>query len=268
MAVEAQIAAAGLDVSASGSLRLPLGHAATAGLALKLAKADLRTVASGTVPASLTARLDLADDTVTLTELSGRVAGADIGGRLAVGLSQPTTLDGDIRLGKADLPALIAATVGMPGKSGDGGSRPAEPFGGGLFAGSTGRIAVTAADTQLTPKLAARDLHGTVQVEPSKMTLDDFEGALAGGTISGRLVFQRGPDGLVADGRVQLRNVDMAALSPGDGRPLSGRLTLDATHRRQRAQPRRTDGIAARQRHLHGREYRRSRASTPAPSLR
>ena len=140
MAVEAKIAAAGLDVSASGSVRLPLGHAATAGLALKLAKADLRTVANGTVPASLTARLDLADDTVALTELSGQVAGADIGGRLAVGLSQPTTLDGDIRLSKADLPALVAATVGMPGKSGDGGSRPTEPFGGGLFAGSTGRV--------------------------------------------------------------------------------------------------------------------------------
>ena len=68
-----------------------------------------------------------------------------------------------------------------------------------------------------------------MQVEPSKITLDDFEGALAGGTLSGRLVFQRGTDGLTADARVQLRNVDMAALSPGDGRPLSGRLTLDAT---------------------------------------
>ena len=228
MAVEAQITAAGLDVSTTGSLRLPLGHTATAGLALKLAKADLRTVANGTVPASLSARLDLADDTVALTALSGQVAGATIGGRLAVGLSQPTTLDGDLRLGKADLPALIAATAGMPGKSGDGGTWPAEPFGGGLFARSTGRIVVTAADTQLTPKLAARDLHGTVQVEPSKVVLDGFEGALAGGTIAGRLAFQRGPDGLVADGRVQLRNVDMATVAPGDGRPLSGRLTLDA----------------------------------------
>ena len=228
MAVEAQITAAGLDVSTTGSLRLPLGHTATAGLALKLAKADLRTVANGTVPASLTARLDLADDTVALTALSGQVAGAAIGGRLAVGLSQPTTLDGDLRLGKADLPALIAATAGMPGKSGDGGTWPAEPFGSGLFARSTGRIVVTAADTQLTPKLAARDLHGTVQVEPSKVVLDGFEGALAGGTIAGRLAFQRGPDGLVAEGRVQLRNVDMATVAPGDGRPLSGRLSLDA----------------------------------------
>ena len=132
--------------------------------------------------------LDVSDRAVALTELSGQVAGTVIGGRLAVGLSQPTTLDGDIRLSKANLPALIAATVGMPGKRGEGGDGwPAEPFGGGLFAGSTGRVVVTSADTQLTPKLASRDLHGTVQVEPSKVTLDDFQGALAGGTIAGRL---------------------------------------------------------------------------------
>jgi tetratricopeptide (TPR) repeat protein len=233
MAVEARITAGGLDVSVGGSLRLPVGRAATAGLALKVAAADLRTlsggtVPGGTVPASLTARLDLADDTVTLSELAGRIAGADIGGRLAVGLSQPTTLDGDIRLGKADLPALIAAAVGIPGRSGDGAAWPAEPFGAGLFAGSTGRIAVAAVDTVLTPKLSVRDLHGILRIEPSKLTVDDLDGTLAGGTISGRLEFQHGPDGLVADSRVRLRNVEMAGLMPGDGRPLSGRLSLDA----------------------------------------
>ena len=228
MAVEAQITAAGLDASASGSLRLPLGRAAAAGLALKLVKADVRTVASGTVPASLTARVELADDTVTLTELAGKIAGADIGGRLAVGLSRPTTLDGDIRFSKADLPALVAATVGMPDRSGDGATWPTEPFGAGLFAGATGRIAVTSGNTALTSKLTARDLRGTLQIEPSKVTLDDFDGVLAGGTISGRLVFQRGPDGLLVSSRVRLENVEMGALLSGDGRPLSGRLTLDA----------------------------------------
>jgi hypothetical protein len=91
-------------------------------------------VPSGTVSSSLTARLDLTDDTVAFSRLAGQIAGADISGRLAVGLSQPTTLDGDIRLSKADVPALVAAAVGMPGKSGGAAAWPAEPFGGGLFA--------------------------------------------------------------------------------------------------------------------------------------
>ncbi len=231
MTVEARITAGGLDASTSGSLRLPLGHPAAAGQAVEVTKAELR-VPHGTVPASVKARLDLADDTVTVSALNGQIAGADITGRLAIGLSQPTTLDGDVRLSQADLPVLIAAAAGMPGGRGDGGTSggtwSAEPFGPGLFAGSTGRIAVTAANTSLTSRISVRDLRGTLQIGPSKVTLDDFDGALAGGTVSGRLVLQSGPDGVVADSRVRLRDVEMAALLPGNGQPLSGRLTLDA----------------------------------------
>jgi tetratricopeptide (TPR) repeat protein len=227
MTVEARITAGGLDASTSGSLRLPLGRPAAAGQAVEVAKAVLR-MPRGTAPASLKARLDLADDTVTLSALNGQIAGADITGRLAIGLSQPTILDGDFRLSQADLPALIAAAAGMPGGRGDGVTWSAEPFGAGLFAGSTGRIAVAAGNTVLTSRLSARDLHGTLQIEPSKVILNDFDGSLAGGTISGRLAFERGPDGLVANSRVRLHDVEMAALLPGDGQPLSGRLTLDA----------------------------------------
>jgi tetratricopeptide (TPR) repeat protein len=169
---------------------------------------------------------------VKFSALNGQIAGTDVAGHLAVGLSQPTTLDGDLRLGKADLPALIGAAAGMPdGNSGSGSSdadsRSAEPFGAGLFAGSTGRITVAAPEAVLTPKLSVRDLHGTLQIEPSKVVLEDVDGAVAGGTISGRLVLQSGPDGLVTEGRLGLRGVEMASVLPGDG--LSGRLTLEAT---------------------------------------
>jgi uncharacterized protein involved in outer membrane biogenesis/tetratricopeptide (TPR) repeat protein len=231
MTVDARITAGRLDVSASGSLRVPLGRAAAAGLSLTVANADLR-VPHGTVPASVRARVDLSDDTVKFSALNGQIAGADVTGRLAVGLSQPTTLDGDLLLGKADLPALIGAATGMPdGTSGsassDADSRAAEPFGAGLFAESTGRIAVAVADAVLTSKLSVRDLHATLQIEPSRVVLDDVDGALAGGTVSGRLVLQSGPDGLVTDGRLGLRGVEMVSMLPGDG--VSGRLTLEAT---------------------------------------
>ena len=225
MTVDGRITAGALDVSANGTLRLPIGRAATASVALAVAKADLRTP-GGTVPASLTARLELTDTAVALTGISGQVAGAEVSGRLAAGLARPMSLDGDLSLSRADLPALIAAVAGMPAGSG-GAANSAEPFGPGLFAGAAGKISVVAANAALTPQLSARDLRGTLDIAPAKVVLDDVAGALAGGTVSGRLALENGTAGLVADGRLELRDVDMAALLPGDG-TLSGRLSLEA----------------------------------------
>ncbi len=232
MTVEARMTAEGLDVSADGSLRLPLGRAIAANLALAVAKADLRT-ARGTVPAAGTAQVAVSDDTVAFTRLNGEIAGANVTGRLAVGLAQPATLDGDLRLSKADLPALMAAVAGMPdgsdaGSAGPGKSLPSEPFGPGLFAAATGRIAVAAANAALTPRLTVRDLHGSVEATPDKVVLRDFAGALAGGTVSGGLELRRGPGGVAAAGNLKLREVEMAALMPGDG-ALTGRLALETT---------------------------------------
>jgi uncharacterized protein involved in outer membrane biogenesis/tetratricopeptide (TPR) repeat protein len=223
MTVDGRITAGALDMSANGTLRLPFGRAATASLALAVAKARLRTQ-GGTVPALLTSRIELSDTAVALTGISGQVGGAEISGRLTAGLAQPTRLDGDLSLSRADLPALVAAVAGMPGS---GAANSAEPFGPGLLAGAVGKIAVVAADAALTPQLFAHDLHGTLDIAPAKVVLEDVAGTLAGGTVSGRLDLENGTAGLVADGRIELRDVDMAALLPGEG-ALSGRLSLEA----------------------------------------
>jgi uncharacterized protein involved in outer membrane biogenesis/tetratricopeptide (TPR) repeat protein len=226
MTVDGRITAGALDMSANGSLRLPFGRAATASLALAIVKADLRTQGDR-VPASLTAQVDLTDTAVAFTGISGKVAGAEVSGRLAAGLVRPMSLDGDLSLSRADFPALIAVVAGMPAAPSGGAANSAEPFGPGLFAGATGKISVVAANAVLTPQLSANDVRGTLSVTPAKVVLDDVAGALAGGTVSGRLALEKGTAGLVADGRVDLRDVDMTALLPGEG-ALSGRLSLDA----------------------------------------
>jgi uncharacterized protein involved in outer membrane biogenesis/tetratricopeptide (TPR) repeat protein len=227
MTVDGRIAAGGLDVSTEGTLRLPVGRAAIASLALAVAKADLRTPA-GAVPASVTARVELTETAAAFTGISGQIAGADVGGRLAAGLVRPMSLDGDLTLSRADLPALLAAVTGMRAAHSSDAANSAEPFGPGLFAGATGKISVAAANAALSPQLSARDLRATISIAPAKVVLDDVAGALAGGTASGRLVLENGTAGLVADGRLQLHDVDMAALLPGEG-ALSGRLSLEAT---------------------------------------
>ncbi len=224
MTVDGRITAGALDVSANGTLRLPFARAATASVALAVANADLRTQ-SGTVPASLASRIELTDTAVALTGISGRVAGAEVSGRLTAGLARPTSVDGDLSLSRADLPALLAAVAGM--SAGAGAANSGEPFVPGLFAGAAGKIAIVAAAAALTPQLSAHDLHGTLEIAPSKVVLEDVAGALAGGTVSARLVFENGTAGLAADGRVELHDVDMAALLPGEG-ALSGRLSLEA----------------------------------------
>jgi uncharacterized protein involved in outer membrane biogenesis len=223
MTVDGRITAGALDVSANGTLRLPIGRASTASLSLAVAKADLRAP-DGTLPATLTGRLEVTDAAVALTGISGKVAGAEVSGRLTAGLGRPMSLDGDFSLSRADLPALLASVAGM---SAAGAANSGEPFVPGLFAGAAGKITVAAATAALTPQLAARDLRGTVSITPAKVVLDDIAAALAGGTASGRLVLENGTAGLVADGRLELRDVDMAALLPGDG-ALSGRLSLEA----------------------------------------
>ena len=121
LVVDGQLAAGPLNVSASGMLRLANGQGPSARLDLKVANANLRSprpVAAGRpaelLPVSATARLGLSEGTVSLSDISGTVAGTSIGGRLAVGLQQPMRIDGDIELAAIELPAALAAAIGTP----------------------------------------------------------------------------------------------------------------------------------------------------------
>ncbi len=172
----------------------------------------------------------LGGESIVFDQMTGTVAGSDIAGRLAIDLSSPTmSLDGDIRLGAVDLPAVIAAAVGMPAKRAGGGlAWPADPFAGGVVGQFRGRIAMASARTMLTSNLVAENLHGALNFGPSDITLDDFQADIAGGRVSGRLAIERNGDELGARSRVRLTRADMTALLPGDRPPMSGRLNLDA----------------------------------------
>src|SRR5581483_10869921 len=128
-----------------------------------------------------------------------------------------------------DLPAALAGAIGLPpSASGGSASWPAEPFEPGLFGALSGQIQIRSARVALSPKLAARDLHGVLSFDNSQVALADIDGALAGGRIAGNVAFQRGLDGLTARSRFRLAAADITEFVPGDGRPpMSGRLTLE-----------------------------------------
>jgi uncharacterized protein involved in outer membrane biogenesis len=238
LVVDGQLAAGPLNVSASGMLRLANGQGPSARLDLKVANANLRSprpVAAGRpaelLPVSATARLGLSEGTVSLGDISGTVAGTNIGGRLAVGLQQPMRIDGDIELAAIELPAALAAAIGTPAQQ-QANAAPwsGEPFEPHLATGLSGQVRIKSARVTLTPKLTARDVRGVLKLDGSELALADIDGALAGGRIAGGLTFLRRVEGLTARAQLKLAGANLVELLPGDGQTsIAGRLTLDLT---------------------------------------
>ncbi|MBV8323048.1 MAG: hypothetical protein JO049_20570, partial [Hyphomicrobiales bacterium] len=249
LGVDVQLAAGALNVATKGTIRVPVRASPSAELNLKVTNANIRSPrqaagrASELLPASATARLAWNEGTLRFSEAAGRVAGASVGGRLALGMQQrPITVDGDIELGSVDLPAAVALAIGVPAQgaaSGAGagaatsasaaafGPWPAEPFEQGLAALS-GQIAVKSARVALTPKLAARDVRGVVRFGESELALEGIDGSIAGGRVAADLTFLRRAEGLAARGRLRLTGANAGELLPGEG-SLSGRLTIDVS---------------------------------------
>jgi tetratricopeptide (TPR) repeat protein len=228
MTVAAQAMAGGLSVSLNGSVQAAPSQTPTASLLVSIAQANVR-VPTGTLPTSLTARLNYADGALALDQITGKIAASDIGGRLIIGLSPTMSLDGDIRLGAVDVPAAIAASVGMPAKrASDAVPWPADPFADGVLGQVRGRIAITSMRATLPPHLVAENLHGVLNFAPSEIALDAFGAEIAGGQVSGRLAFERDGDELRVRSRVRLTKADMSALLRADSRPVTGKLNLDA----------------------------------------
>jgi AsmA family/AsmA-like C-terminal region len=234
LALDGQIVAGGLDAAARGSLRIA-GHERPIGnLELRIGNANVRlprTLAGArlgdTVSTQLTARLALSEAGIEMTDVTGKIAGSDVKGRLAIGLAATTSVDGEIELGFINLPATFGAAIGAPA-AGGGAVWPAEPFEPGIVGSLTGQVAIKSARVAFTPKLAARDVRAVLLLGPSEIALQKLDGGLAGGRVTGDLAFERNTDGIFARGHVRVAVADIAELIPGDGRPpMSGRLTVE-----------------------------------------
>jgi len=235
LAVDAQLAAGGLDVSSKGTVRLAGAGAPSGAVALRVASANVRNprpIAAGrpgdTLPVAFAAKLTLAENVVDLTDIAGKAAGSDLGGRLKVGFAKPITLDGDLDVAEINLPAVIAAAIGTP-QSGAATGWPAEPFEQGLLGEVSGRIKLRSAHVALTPRLAAKNVRAVAHLDPSELAFDEIDGSIAGGRVAGNMSFERGGDGVTASGKLRFAGADLAELVRGGPPPLSGRLTADVS---------------------------------------
>jgi uncharacterized protein involved in outer membrane biogenesis len=236
MAVNGQLLAGGLDASANGTIHPAGGRGPSAQISLKAAAetvVPLRSTAAQRVVqppwTTLTARLVLADNGITLAELNGSLAGVGIKGELGIGTSEPRRMRGDITIAALDLPAVIGATIGFPRPNAAGDNVwPADPFDAGLLGTVSGRIALKVGQVALTSKLAARDVRAVLDLSQTGLAVADIDGVLAGGRIGGDFGFERGDDGITARSHFRFADVNAAELLGGGARaPLSGKLTAD-----------------------------------------
>jgi uncharacterized protein involved in outer membrane biogenesis len=104
---------------------------------------------------------------------------------------------------------------------------PTEPFEQ-MLGPLSGAVSVKSARVTLTPKLEARDFKGVVHFGDSQIALQITEASVAGGRVTGELIFLREREGLIARTRIALAGANAAELLPGDG-TIAGRLRLDVT---------------------------------------
>jgi large subunit ribosomal protein L24 len=222
----------GTKIGADGTLRW-LKEVPSGTFDLSLATADasvLRRVGAAPIPLELRSRAALSGNKIVLENLSGKVAGSSIDGRIAVILDRPLQVEGRIRTNEFDAASLMALAVGAPmqGIIPPGGARWAsEPFSTGVFSDVEGRIDVEAARAWLTPALAASGFQGSVSFDQKRLAFEHVKAKLAGGSLSAHSVFENSPEGLSANASFDLKGADIALLLPEEGSPpLRGRLSL------------------------------------------
>lgn len=207
--LNARLSGGGLDADAQGSVELsePKGS-----VNLRVRNANLAPL-FGTSPAgksvqgvSLSARVGLSGNRLTLDDLDSSAAGSHLRGRLAVTLDQEKSVEGEVGLDTLDLMPALAMAIGAAGH--DAG----EPLSAGLVSGWRGRIAFQALRGALPGGIELRPVGGIIRSDGQSLALDSLKGGLGGGEMSASLDARNGTNGLALSARIELANVDAAAL--------------------------------------------------------
>jgi large subunit ribosomal protein L24 len=229
MTLGIQVAAAGLSAQAKGTARFSAEKGPQAEGTLQVQEADIRplrpaAVAGSTdpLPLTMTSRIAITSSAITLDGIDAKFGGSDIRGRLAIDNALPRQIEGTIEADAAEVPAFIAWAVGLPAQATHAGAAwnwSGEPFSAGLFGKLSGQVALKLKQVKLLPQLTASDINATLRFGKDDIVFADAAGHLAGGPLSGELLFRRGDDGLTAHARISVAGADAAAWSSATAQP-------------------------------------------------
>ncbi len=232
--IDGDAATSGATAAVRGTLRLS-GEPAPAGTFQVLATAaDLRPLQQAmtgqpgsAIPVSARAAVAVNGAALSFTQIAVAAGKASVRGRLAVNLTNPIGIDGDIGADTIDGAWLTAMLLGAASQApGAAGLWSSQPFGVGAFGGMNGAVTFTLDHAAFRPTLVASGLKGVAQFRPAGIDLQNIDGALAGGHVAGELAFRRNADGVVGHGRLALSDADAATLLGIDKTIIDAKLTL------------------------------------------
>ncbi|TFV79003.1 AsmA family protein [Bradyrhizobium frederickii] len=207
--LNAKLSGGGLDADAQGSVELsePKGSVNLRVRNVNLAPllGTSRTDKSAQ-NVSLSTRLTLTGNRLTFDDLDGNAAGAHLRGHLAVMLHPDKSVDGEVGLDTLDLAPALAMAIGAAGRE------ASDPLSAGLITGWRGRIAFQALRGMLPGGIELRPFGGTIRSDGQSLALDGLKGALGGGEMSASFDARNSANGLALNARIELANVDAAAL--------------------------------------------------------
>ncbi len=226
--VNVALTAGGLDANVTGTAS-PFAEKLKADLRLAVPRANLAPLRAGqrTLPVALSTRVALAGQDLALNDIEAKVAGSALRGKLALILSSPVRLEGQIDADRLNGMSLITAATGAPASKDARSIWSDEPFAGGLFGNYAGRITLKAGSVDFLPRLTAREFGATFSLAKQSLALDDITGNIAGGHLAGSLSFRAGEDGLHGRSEFSLSGSDAGALfATGARPPVRGALAL------------------------------------------
>jgi large subunit ribosomal protein L24 len=167
--------------------------------------------------------VSLTGSRLNFDDMDSSIGGSRLRGHLAVTLDGERSVEGEVGLDTLDLAPAFALAMGAAGHD------ATEPLGGGLLKGWRGRIAFQALRGQLPGGAELRPVSGTVKSDGQALTFDALKGGLGGGDASATIDARPGANGITVNARVQLANVDGAALRYRSLAMPAGRVSLQMT---------------------------------------
>jgi large subunit ribosomal protein L24 len=234
--VDGDASASGFTAALRGAVRLNGKEAPQGTLQILATAADLGPLQQAmtgqpgsAVPISARAAVSVAGSALSFTQIAIAAGKASARGHLAVNLASPIAIDGDVGADNLDGAWLTSVLLGLP-RQAQNAAAPwsSQPLGGGAFAAMNGAVTFTLDHAAFGPALVASNLKGVAQFRPAEIALQNIDGGLAGGRVTGELAFRRNSDGLVSHGHVALADADAATVLQTDKKIIDARLTLKA----------------------------------------
>ncbi len=181
--VTAKLSGADVDADVQGSAE-PWAGSPKASLALAIRRANLAPLVAlkpsdaAAQNVSLSSRLTLNGDKVTLEDIDSTLAGSRVRGRITLTLGAEKAVDGQIGMDAIELGPAFGLAVGTRGRD------ATDPLGRGVLQGWRGQLAFQALRGTLPGGVELRPISGTVKSDGQALTIDTIKGSVGGGEIT------------------------------------------------------------------------------------